>query len=739
MRDSMRDSTPDSTFRRRSTLAATIFTVLQAAAPQLQAAESKPQQLPKISVEAAEDSLKTEVASSPKYSQPLLDTPQTIQVIPQAVIRDRAATTLRDVLRNSPGITFQAGEGGGGLPGDQNFSMRGTSARNSLFIDGVRDVGSYTRDSFNLQQAEVIKGPTGTMAGRSVTSGAINQVSKTAQLGDAQDYSLGYGSDDYKRVTGDINLGLGDSMAFRLNAMHHDAEVSNRDVVENKRWGIAPSFALGLGTATRFTASALYLDEHNVPDYGLPWGSTTQITAVDPSHNGTFRTGAYEARPAVDQSNFYGLKNYDYEDIETKSGTLQLEHDFSETLSARNVLRHLDSERSSAITAPRPPNRQLQRRDMETENLTNLTDVTLDLATGPIKHTVVTGLELTRETTKSRNSAQAGNQPTIDDFFRPDPNQRPRGPMPVNNGNPSRTEINSIALYAIDTIELDEQWAIIAGVRRDDVDVDYELRDFTTGAVTSRLSRSDAELTYQGAVTFKPVAEGTLYLAYGTGFDPTVDAGTTGSGLSSSPTQANNVSLPPEESRHLEAGVKWELLDHRLALDGAVFRTEKTNLRTRTLNSDPFILDGEQRIQGVEVSASGMLGDAWSVFAGASYLDTEYKFSLNALDRGQELPLVPELSANAWTTYALPFGVMLGLGVQYIDDMVRSRNGTLGELVVDGAVLFDAMASYQVNDALSLRLNVLNLSDEEYVDRFGGGHYIPGAGRSAQLTALLSF
>ena len=722
----------DSMLGRRSTLAAAIFTVLQTAAPQLHAAEDKPQQMGKISVEATEDSVKTDIASSPKYSQQLLDTPQTIQVIPQTVIRDRAATTLRDVLRNSPGITFQAGEGGGGLPGDQNFSMRGSSARNSLFIDGVRDVGSYTRDSFNLQQVEVIKGPTGTMAGRSATTGAINQVTKTPHQGDAQDYSLGYGSDDFKRVSSDINLGLGDGMAFRLNAMYNDAEVSNRDVVENKRWGIAPSFALGLGTATRFTASALYVEEDNVPDYGLPWGSTTQGGV-------TYPTGAYEATPAVDQSNFYGLKNYDYEDVETKSGTLQIEHDFTDNITASNVLRYLDSERSSAITAPLPPNRQLQRRDMQTENITNLTNVSIDFSTGAIEHTLVTGLELSRETTKGRNSAQTTNQPQIVDFFHPDPNQRPFGPMPVNNGNPSETQIKSIALYVVDTIKLTDQWAITAGLRRDDVDVDYQLRSFTTGAVTESLSRSDEEITYQGAITFKPVQDGTLYLAYGTGFDPTVDAGTTGSGLSSSPTSANNANLPPEESSNLEAGVKWELFDNRLALNGAVFRTEKKNLRTRNLNTDPFILDGKQQIEGLELSASGMITDAWSVFAGASFLDTEYKTSRNALDQGQELPLVPEVSANAWTTYVLPFGLTVGLGVQYIDDMVRSRNATLGELVVDGVTLFDLMASYTVNDKLSLRLNVLNLGDEEYVDRFGGGHYVPGAGRSAQLTAFISF
>jgi catecholate siderophore receptor len=288
-------------------------------------------------------------------------------------------------------------------------------------------------------------------------------------------------------------------------------------------------------------------------------------------------------------------------------------------------------------------------------------------------------------------------------------------------------------------LQLNPQWAITAGLRRDDVDVEYQLRSFATGAITSDLSRSDEEITWQAAVSFKPIAAGTIYVAYGTGFDPTVDAGGAGSGLSSSPTQANNVNLPPEESTNVEVGAKWELLERRLALNAAVFRTEKTNLRTRIANSDPFILDGEQRIEGLEFSATGMITQAWSVFAGASFLDTEYQVSRNVLEQAQELPLVPEFSANAWTTYALPLGLTIGLGLQYFDDVVRSRNATLGELVVDGYVLVDAMASYEVNDSVALRLNALNLADEEYVDRFGGGHFVPGAGRAVQLTAYLRF
>ena len=134
---------------QRSILAAAIGATLASAA---RAAEEQPKVMKKVTVGADVESYNREESSSAKYTQPLVDTPQTVVIIPQEVIAERNATTLRDVLRNTPGITFQAGEGGGGLPGDQNFTMRGFTSRNSVFSDGVRDVGSYTRDAFNLRE-----------------------------------------------------------------------------------------------------------------------------------------------------------------------------------------------------------------------------------------------------------------------------------------------------------------------------------------------------------------------------------------------------------------------------------------------------------------------------------------------------------------------------------------------------------------------------------------------------------
>jgi catecholate siderophore receptor len=726
---------------RTTPLAAAVLAALQTAALQAEAADAPPQQMPKISVgaDADRDSYKTDELSSPKYTQPLRDTPQTVTVVPESIIREQGATTLRDVLRNSPGITFQAGEGGGGLPGDQNFTMRGFSSRNSIFMDGVRDAGSYTRDSFNLQQVEVIKGPTGTMAGRSATSGMINQVTKRPHAGDTQDYSLGYGSDDYKRVTADVNMSLSDSMALRVNAVYHDADVSNRDVVANKRWGIAPSFALDIGSASRLTLSYLYLDEDNVPDYGLPWLTITQTTASDPSHNGTFPTGAYGAHPHVDQSNFYGLKNYDFEDIESQVATVQLDHDFSDAVTLRNVLRWLDTDRDSAITSPRPPNRQLQRRTMSTSNITNLTDVTFRFATGSLEHALATGLELARETTHNRNSSQTTNQPQIPDFYTPDPDLAALGPMPPNTGNPGETRGDTVGIYATDTVTLTQHWQVVGGLRWDSADIDYISHDYASGAVIDDLSKSESDVNWHAAVIYKPRENGSIYLSYGTSYDPTVDAGTVGAGLSTLPTAANNINLEPEESTNLELGTKWDLLSERLSITAAAFRMEKKNVRTRLLNTDPYVLDGEQVVRGVELGVAGSVTRAWSVFSGFVYLDSEYKHSVNTLDVGQELLLTPDFTFNAWTTYALPFGLTIGAGMQYTDDIVRTRTAALGEVTVPGHWLFDAMASMQVNDSISVRLNATNLADEEYVDRFGGGHYVPGAGRTLSLTANITF
>jgi catecholate siderophore receptor len=236
-------------------------------------------------------------------------------VVPASVIEAQGATTLRDVLRNVTGISIQAGEGG--VPAGDNLSIRGFSARTDFFIDGVRDVGGYTRDPFNVEQVEVVKGPSSSIAGRGSTGGVINLATKTPNLGASRAASIGIGSSNHKRGTVDINqplVGL-DGAAFRLNAMWTDADTPGRDAVTNERWGVAPSVAFGIGTPVRVIADYAHLKQENVPDYGIPWVPATNVP---------LRAYA-DAAPPVDFSNFYGLTSRDYEDTETDVVTGRVE------------------------------------------------------------------------------------------------------------------------------------------------------------------------------------------------------------------------------------------------------------------------------------------------------------------------------------------------------------------------------------------------------------------------------
>ncbi len=655
--------------------------------------------------------------SSPKLPNLLRDVPQTVSVIPEAIIREQNATTLRDVLRNVPGITMQAGEGGGGLPGD-NLTMRGFSASNDIFVDGVRDVGPYSRDTFNLEQVEVVKGPAGSIAGRGATGGSINLVTKSPQLVPSYGIQLGAGNADYRRTSVDVNqplTGIGRGVALRLNAMWQDTGIAGRDVVENGTWAVAPSLAAGLGSHTRVVLSSQHMRQDNVPDYGLPWA-------------------AFEGTPRADQSAFYGLRDYDFEDIDSDIGTLRIEHDVRPGLTLRNVTRYGDTVRDSAITAPRPPNRQLQRRYMATNTLGNLTSANGTVRTGGLTHDLAGGVELLRERTEGRNSAQSGNQPQTT-LLNPNPADRPFGPMPAITGNPGRAVTTTVGAYLFDTVTLGTQWQVNGGLRVDRSEVDYSLHTLATDQVTS-LSRSDVLVTGRAGVVYKPRTNGSVYAAFGTSANPASDAAATGTALSESPTAANNVNLEPERTRNFEVGTKWDVFGERLGLGAALFRTEKTNARTRNANSDPFVLDGRQRVDGLELNASGQVTARLSVLAGLSLMDSDIVASANAAEQGGNLALVPQASFTLWSTYQLPGRFTVGGGLQYQDNVFRNATNTTE---APSYWLVNAMASYPVNSHLTLRINGSNLADAEYVDRVGGGHYIPGPRRAVAVSTDIRF
>ena len=664
------------------------------------------------SVEVRDDS--RVVLSSTKHTEPLLDTPQTINVIPKEVMEEQGATTLRDVLKNVPGLTITAGEGGN--PAGDNLTLRGFSARNDIFVDGVRDLSPQSRDPFNLEQVDVVKGPGSVYTGRGSTGGSINLLNKTPGLRRSFGGTLDFGTDHTRRATADINVPIGDSVAFRVNLLAHHSGVAGRDVVEFERWGVAPSLTFGLGKPTRATISYYKLKQDNLSDYGIPWVPATNNVLVE-----------FRDRPApVPRNTFYGLRNRDFEKLNSDLMTLKFEHDFNDGLSLRNQFRFSNSSRDSMATPPRFANnnstvinREMRSWQTEDKVWNNQTDFIARFSTGKIQHALVTGIEILREN-NIRRTRTAPNMLTT--LLNPNPDDVFTGAITINPIVGDVTA-NSQALYLFDTAKFGQKWELSGGLRWDRFDADGIA---TTGTPVSRVDRM---LSVRGGVVFKPLPQGSLYASYGTSLNPSLE------GLSYN--TANTV-IDPEKTYTVEAGTKWGFFDGRVLLSGAVFRVEKLNARTTGIlpGDPPQVLEGKQRVSGAELSLEGNLTKAWQVIAGYTLLDSTTVDSNIAAEIGRELVNTPRNSFNVWSTYRLPSGFHFGGGARFVGP--RFGN-TINTRFVDRYWTFDLMASYPISNHIDLKLNLYNLSNTFYFDRIGGGHIVPAPGRAAMLSMGFKF
>ncbi|MEP6901654.1 MAG: TonB-dependent siderophore receptor [Actinomycetota bacterium] len=659
--------------------------------------------------------------SSPKYTEPLRDIPQTITVIDKKTIEEQGSTTLRDVLRNIPGLTVAAGEGG--TPAGDNLTLRGFSARNDIYIDGARDLGPQTRDPFNLEQVEVVKGPSSALTGRGSTGGTINLISKIPGFKPFYDFSATFGSDQTKRITGDINLplerlGWGDRTTFRVNLMAHDSNFAGREIIKNNRWGIAPTLTFGIGKQSSLTLSYFHLSQNNISDYGIPWVPNTNNLLV-----------AYRDRPApVPRDTFYGFIDRDTEMLKADLGTIVFNHVFNDKLNLRNQFRYGFSTRDSIATPPRLANnsstsitREMRAWWTQDETFDNQTDFTARFLTGKFEHSLVTGVELVCES-NIRKLRSAPNAATT--LLNPNPFDVYTGTIIFTPFIGDVTATTQSA-YLFDTIKLHPKFELSGGLRFDRFDAGGVSATATT---LTPVARVDNLLSYRLGAVYKPIPIGSIYVSYGTSLNPSLE------GLSYS---AASAAVDPEKTYTLEAGTKWDLFSNRLLLAGAVFRVNKTNARTPGLpGEEPIVLSGKQRVDGIELSATGNFTKNWSVLAGYTLLDSEIVSSniaptivngVSISEVGKRLINTPKSSFNLWTTYQFPFRLSLGGGARFVD---RRYGNTINTRFVDSYWLIDATASYQINKHLDLRLNINNLTDKFYFDRITGGQVVPGAART---------
>ena len=650
------------------------------------------------------------------------DAPQSISIIPRAIIEQQSASTLRDVLRNVSGISMAAGEGGGGPAGD-NLTLRGFGARNDIFVDGIRDFASYTRDTFNVEQVEVVKGPSSAQTGRGSTGGYINMFSKQPERQSFAGGSIGVGAPHFIRATADLNLGGSDlglaGTAVRLNALYHDADTPGRDFVNTKRWGLAPSVAVGLGSTTRAILSYVWMKQNNVPDYGIPFVPATNIPLRD-----------FADQPApVDYDNYYGLLERDREKLRSDLVTFAAEHDLTDTIRISNTTRFGHATRDSIYSSPRlldPTSTlvtpQTQSRDTVDEILLNQSNVFAKFATGSLRHDLIAGFEVSRE--KSRNQLRNITAGTATDLFNPDPERPWVGVVEDIPGAVVRARADTVAAYLFDTINLSEQLLVTGGLRWEH----YKSR-FAAAAPAAPLGRTDRNLTWRAGATYKPVRRLSLYAGAGTSVNPSIENMT-----QTTPTEAL-VALKPERSRTFEAGAKWDGFSGKLLLTTAAFTTTKMNARTPVIPGEPaLVLEGKQRVNGIEFGAVGRITKAWDVIASYTFLDSEIVSSNTTTEIGNRLPNVPVHSGSLWTTYKLPVGVEVGGGVRYVGPRYTNAANVRR---VDAYFVADATVGYEFAQDFTLRLNAFNLFDKRFGDQISGGHFVPGPGRSVLATLAI--
>lgn len=709
------------------------------------AQDSSVRELPTISVQGSApiDGYKANEVSSKKFTAPLLDTPRTVNVIPEEVIKDRGATSLQDVLRTTPGITLGSGEGGTPT-GDRPF-IRGYEASTDIFIDGIRDYARGSHETFNLESVEVIKGPSSAYTGRGGTGGSINLVTKAPRLQNFFEGSAGYGTDSQYRITGDGNFAFTDSAALRLNIMRMGGDMPGRDAVEIDRWGIAPSLAFGLGTPTRVTLSYSHIVNKDTPDWGIPFSNPANPDRTRPID--------------VDRENYYGRKNVDYLKNVFDTATFDFEHDLSDTLTVSNTTRYGKSLNEYLFTrasfdncgAPGPRNRvsnitpscytedgdlefvrQNRSRYRQAESLVNQTELFGNFSTGSLRHSFVAGMEISKEDIYSRDalSGMGGPDPDYDSFWNPNPNRDYGGRNLAFGSKYKNGDIKTRSAYFFDTVEINEQWSVNAGLRYDK----FKVQD-----AQNNESREDNLLNYQAGLVYKPAHNGAIYLSYGTSSNPAGENFGQAGGADGPAGGAQLHDLKPEKSRSWELGTKWDVMNERLSLTAALFETKKTDGRSTDPVTGDVGLSGSNRVRGIELGATGAITPKWDVWAGYTHLDpkiTKYRSGDNDYS-GKQIKFIAKNSASLWTTYKVHPQWTIGGGATYVGKRFVDDGNTLE---LPSHTVYDAMIRYDVNKNLALQLNGNNLGDTRVYDASHVGIFANvGPGRSLMLTATYRY
>ncbi|QDC44887.1 TonB-dependent receptor [Methylophilus medardicus] len=675
------------------------------------------------------------------------DVPQAVTTLTRELLHDQQVGSLREALRNVVGLSVNAAEGG--RAGD-NFNLRGFYTFGDIYLDNMRDTAQYNRETFNLEQVDVLRGSAAMLFGRGQAGGVINQVSKMAELRDKNTLTASGGEYDYHQFTGDFNKQLTETAAIRVNVMDRYEETYRKNPTTGDRpsfdrKGIAISFGAGIGTENEFFLNHAYTQTRDVPDFGIRFGTNKRPLSDSPNGRSD-RT-------------FWGSNN-NFDDSDTRITTGIFTHKFDDDTQLRTQLRHANYKRSYWAKTPgttlpldndRLGGNVTRIMDYETLNLQSDFSTKFELA--GMKHQLISGIEYLKE--DSYRSTLQPYDPVTGALYTQTGNALTNAILANPNGvaynrhfanvtaTPTKFNADNYALYIQDSVEVIKNWTVLAGIRRDKMDADYS-------SLTSPKLKY-YENSYRTGLSWQPNADRHYYLTFSDAFSPTADL-----------YQLTVQPLPPERARTLELGTKWLFLDGDLSVRTAVFTTTKDWERNTDLESTASILTKRRRTNGVEFEVTGKITDRWDMFAGFALLDARI---INVADNyvagvltpsdvrleGQRARNTPIGTFNLWTTYALNEAWKVGGGVEAkgeryaynpsaTDASASFTNGHFNPNAAPGYARVDMMAAYE-QPKWAVRLNVKNLLNKEYYDAVydNGGLVTPGNKRQAIITTEYKF
>ncbi len=679
------------------------------------------------------DSVRAVQTTIGKGTQQLRDIPQSITVVTERLMDDRNLDTVKEALKATAGISFQAAEGG-----EEDIKLRGFSLASTgdIFVDGMRDPAFYERDTFNLDRMEVMRGSASMLFGRGSTGGAVNLVTKVPRLIDESQVDVTVGSHNHQRVVGDFNIKTGESAALRISAMSTQADNNGAGSSLDKK-GVAATYRWGIGERDEFSVGISHLDNNNGMNYGMPWIKPTAASAT-----------ADTTTLPLDPTAYYGMAS-DYNAGTATYGTLSHLHRFDDGSELKTQIRkgqYTRDQRAGTVRLASTANlsnfnnstvvtrgTQLKIQDMDT--LYAQSDYQTKFKAWGVQHELLTGVDIASEKKTvygARTVAQGGVVPV-----------KPTTTIGAQNDGASVNEASRVlrttsdydsmgwGAYMQDMIQVAPHWKVLAGLRFDHLSGDYTTYNLSTTNVASQSSYQMrvSELSKRVGVLYQPNELHSYHFSAATSFNTSGDAYSLG---------ATNATTPPEQSINIEFGAKLDSADKRFTTRVAVFQSTKLHER----NTDPLVnlvtLSGKRHVVGLEVDFSGRLTPQWEIYGSYMWMPEANIDEGVAGSEGQGTrpSNTPYHSGSIWNTYQLNQQWRIGAGLNFRGRQTPIRNPGWE---VPAWVTADVMAEYQVNEKFTLKANVSNITNELYADQLYSGHYIPGAGRLFQLTGTIKF